>query len=118
MSDESDRPLGAKVARDGIPALRAEAIRMAGAIAACSAHLRIYQTKIDAVLSALAPEIALPADPLVQVGIEVSLPASDFETASTLIAALQAIDPHRSIDDCINEIFITGLAAMAHRLIP
>lgn len=117
MASDNDRPLSATTARNGIPALRAEAVRMAGALAASSAHLRIYQTKVDAVLSALAPDTA-PFAAAPMTSLEISLDLDDFATTEILIGHLQRADPALSIDDCINEIFTVGLAALAHRLIP
>lgn len=116
---DPENPLGASAARDGIPALRTEAARISSAIAACSAHLRIYQMKVDAVFGALAPEIALlPAEAFGSVSLEVTLMAGEFETAEALINKLQEGNADITVDDCLNEIFITGLEVMAHRLIP
>ena len=42
---DEDHPLGAKAARAGIPALRAEAARISGAIATCSASRALLPDK-------------------------------------------------------------------------
>lgn len=115
---DEDHPLGAKAARDGIPALRAEAARISGAIAACSAAVRFYQIKIEAVLGALASEVEVMPDPSCLTPIEIGLTPSDFDTAEIVIRRFQEVDPNLSIDDCLNEIFTTGLSTLAHRLIP
>lgn len=116
---DEDHPLGAKAARDGIPALRAEAARISGAIAACSAAVRFYQIKIEAVLGALASEVEAMPDPACLTPIEIGLTPDDFDTAETVIKRLQEDDPNLSIDDCLNEIFSTGLAELklVHHLI-
>lgn len=109
---DPDRPLGLKAASAAIPALRHEAARLAEIHMTLSAHLRIYQSKVDSVLAVLAPDIALPAsDP--STPIELRLQPAEFDQTETIIGQLQAMSPDRSIDDCLNEIFRAGLLACA-----
>lgn len=113
-----EHPIGPKAARDAIPDLQSEAIRLSATAAALAAHIRIYQHKVEAALVTLAPEGSLTLDPIPMTTVEVSLQPGEFDTAEAIVNALQEADPDLSVDDCMNEIFTTGLARMAHRLNP
>lgn len=109
---DPDRPLSAKAARGGIPALRAEAVRLSAALAACSTHLRHYQVKVDAVLGAINPA-PIPETDSTLTPIELTLTPGVFDQAERIVIALQQADPDRSVDDCLNAIFCAGLLTLA-----
>lgn len=115
---DPEHPIGHKAARDALPALRAEAEKISATATAIAAQCRIYQQKIEAALVTLAPEGSLTLDPIPMTTVEVSLQPGEFDTAEMIVNALQEADPDLSVDDCMNEIFTTGLARMAHRLNP
>jgi hypothetical protein len=104
--------LSDKAARGGIPALRSEAIRLSAAIAACSVHLKHYQVKVDAVLAAINPAPTVDIDPHLT-PIELALNPGVFDQAERIVIALQAVDPDRSVEDCLNTIFCAGLLTLA-----
>lgn len=109
---DPDRPLSDKTARGGIPALRAEATRLSAAISACATHLKHYQVKVDAVLSAINPTTIPDIDPHLT-PIELALTPGVFDQAERIILTLQESDPDRSVDDCLNAIFCAGLLTLA-----
>lgn len=118
LAADPERPLSLATARAGIAALRERTTRIAAQAAVLSAAVRSQQTMVDTVLAALVkageplpPALAVPATTL-----DVSLSADEFATAEVLIGHLQHADPDLSIDDCVNEIFTTGLATLAYRL--
>jgi len=115
-----DRPLSAATARAGLAALQDRSARITAQAALLSAAVRMQQTMFESVIAALAtageplPQaLAVPCTTL-----EVYLTADDFDCAQVLIERLQVTDDNLSIDDCIAEIFMTGMTTLAHRLIP
>lgn len=120
LAADPERPLNLDIAVSGIAALRERSKRIASQAATLSATVRIQQGLVDTVLAALVkageplpPTLAVPATTL-----DVVLTADEFATTEVLINYLQHGDSTLSHDDCINEIFTTGLATLAYRLIP
>jgi len=117
LAVDPDRPLGFDAAREGLPALRAEAIQLADTLAMLSAKLRLHQTKLDAALAVLAPDNSIPI-PMPRTEIHVGLTGDEFESAVSIVTALQKKDPDLSVDVCMAEIFTAGLTTLSHRLFP
>lgn len=105
-----------------IPLLRTEATRLSNALATCSAQLRIYQIKVDAVLDTLAPNDVLPVlSPPPgnrSTTIEIGLMPGAFDMTEALIARMQEGNRNLSVDDCLNTIFTSGLSACLKKHFP
>ena len=77
-----------------------------------AASARVAELQMRTVAACLAGD-QTPATHL-----EVSLSPAEFDTACVLVEHLQHQSPELSVDDCMNEIFTTGLVTLAYRLIP
>ncbi|MFV5212817.1 hypothetical protein ACLIIZ_03700 [Azonexus caeni] len=120
LAADPERPLHLDIAVAGIAALRERSKRIASQAATLAAAVHIQQGLVDTVLAALVKAgeplpatLAVPATTL-----DVTLTAEEFASTEVLIAYLQQGDSTLSHDDCINEIFTTGLTTLAHRLNP
>lgn len=77
-----------------------------------AASARVAELQMRAVSACLSSEQSP------ETRLEISVSAADFETACVLIELMQHENPAFTLDDCVSEIFTTGLATLAYRLIP
>lgn len=116
MSD-TDRPLSPTGACLGLPILRTKSSRIVAELERLAIEIRTQQHNINAVVETLAPYATVP-DSVFLTTIQIPLGASDFVSAEQLVERMQNENPDIGLDECLREIFMAGMSAMAHRLIP
>ncbi len=112
MSADDDHRLSPQGALLGLPMLRMKSVRIADSFARLAVEIRLLQANLDAALDALAPHGAMTLeDSAFRTVVHVPLGPLDFRKAESLIEAMQDDDPDKTLDECVQEIFLRGLAS-------
>lgn len=112
MSADDDHRLSPQGALLGLPMLRMKSVRIADSFARLAVEIRLLQANLDAALDALSPHGAAALDDSAfRTVVHVPLGPLEFRQAELAIEAMQEADPDKSLDECVQEVFLRGLAS-------